>query len=255
MADKPQNPMLAANCPRCGQNRTTFDVLAEKQIGFSTWEKYETFVVCRNCYRSSIALLKQNQSNAQNPMSEHGHYVNGTFSFESWVFEVPNRRHPPQHVPESIRRIFDEAATCAAVQSWDAAGTMFRKVLDASTRSITPKPDSDEKPAPPNWKTYKDLRLRLNWLFENHLLSSSLKELSSCIHEDGNDAAHDLEGIAQAEAEDLGDFCERVLEALYTLPGQIEENKRRRDERRRVNEEQESPAIDFSRLQSDQAQG
>jgi len=120
---------------------------------------------------------------------------------------------------------------------------MFRKVLDASTKSITPKPDSGEQPAPSNWKTYKDLRLRLDWLFDHHLLSPALQDLSSCIHEDGNDAAHDLVGITEAEAQDLGDFCERILESLYTVPGQIEENRRRRDERRGIKEEAEAEVV------------
>jgi hypothetical protein len=109
---------------------------------------------------------------------------------------------------------------------------MFRKVLDAATRTGTPKPDSQDEPRPSSWKVYKDLRLRLNWLFEHALLDPTLEDLSSCIHEDGNDAAHDLAGISEPEARDVGDFCERVLEVLYTFPGRIAENRRRRDERR-----------------------
>jgi hypothetical protein len=250
MPGTPEKPMYSGNCPRCGQSRTTFDVLAEKQVDFSTWAKYEAFLVWRNCFRSSIALLQQDSGNIQNPMSYAGNFLNGLFKLEKWVFQVPNRRQLPAHVPDKIARIFNEAATCAAVQAWDAAGSMFRKVLDASTRSITTKPDSGQQPAPSSWKTYKDLRLRLDWLFEHHLLSPALKDLSSCIHEDGNDAAHDLVGIGEAEAQDLGDFCERVLETLYTVPGQIEENRRRRDERRGGEEQQERAAIDFSLLQS-----
>ena len=232
MAELAQKPMYAADCPRCGQSRTTFDILAEKQVKFSTWEEYETFLVCRKCFQSSIALLKRNETSAENPMAEKGHYANGAFALVEWVFDVPGRRLLPAHVPDEVGRIFDEAATCAAVGAYDAAGTMFRKVLDVATRNVTPKPDSDDQLVPPNWKTYKDLRLRLNWLFDQNLLSKSLSDLSSCIHEDGNDAAHDANGISSSEAEDLGDFSERILEALYTVPGQIEANRQRRDERR-----------------------
>jgi hypothetical protein len=161
-----------------------------------------------------------------------GKYANFMFELIEWVFEVPNRRQCPDHVPREIERIFNEGASCAAIGAWDAAGTMFRKVLDVATRSITPKPDSADEPRPSSWKTYKDLRLRLDWLFEKNRLSAGLKDLSNCIHEDGNAAAHDAEGISQPEADDLGDFTVSVMESLYTLPGQIDENRKRRDERR-----------------------
>jgi len=164
----------------------------------------------------------------------NGKYINAQYQFIKWVFDVPAVKLTPDFVPEPIGRIFHEASVCTAMQSWDAGGTMFRKTLDASTRSITPRPDSDAVVKPPNWKAYKDLRLRLDWLFEQKILSASLKDLSSCIHEDGNDAAHDLTGINQAEASDLSESSEMILRELYTVPGQIEANRRRRDERRGV---------------------
>ncbi len=228
-------PMFGNDCPRCGQVRTTFDIRAAVQtddIGNS--DAYEAFLLCRNCFGASIGLLKRIRVTPEGPMSLKGKFANLAFSLERWVFEVPNRRKAPAHVPSDVVRIFDEGATCAAIQAWDAAGTMFRKTLDVATRSITPTPESETEPRPSNWKAYKDLRLRLDWLFQKGLLSPALKELSSCIHEDGNDAAHDPAGISEPEAQDLGDFCERVLECLYTVPGQIEENRSRRDERRGI---------------------
>jgi hypothetical protein len=230
-----QYAMFAGDCPRCGQARTTFDILANTYIASRGGDDhYECFMQCRQCFRPSIGLLRRQLHGDGAPIKSAGNYANLWFAFVEWVFEVPNRRNCPEHVPADVQRVFDEAAKCAAVGAWDAAGTMFRKVLDVATRRITPKPESDNQLRPPNWKTYKDLRLRLDWLFENSLLSPALKELSSCIHEDGNDAAHDADGIRQAEAADLEDFTVSVLETLYTLPGQIAENQKRRDERRGI---------------------
>jgi hypothetical protein len=234
MTDKrSESAMFTADCPRCGQGRTTFDILANTYAGKdNVWERWECFMQCRSCFRPSIGLLQRCVHGDGSPATVGGQYANLIFRLTEWVFEVPNRRKCPEHVPADVQRVFDEAATCSAIGTWDAAGTMFRKVLDVATRRITPKPDSDCEPRPSNWKIYKDLRLRLDWLFENNLLSSALKDLSSCIHEDGNDAAHDAEGIRQAEVEDLADFTESVLETLFTVPGQIAENRKRRDERR-----------------------
>lgn len=232
MAEKSQKPMFGGDCPRCRQSHTTFDILAVKQVDWKSWPSFETFLVCRNCHRSSIALLRQNEIGMDSPLAIEGHYANSFFVLTKWVFEIPGCRAAPPYVPESVERIFTEAANCAAIGAFDAAGTMFRKVLDVATRVITPEPGSGVTSAPPNWKTYKDLRLRLDWLFANGTLGPALRDLSSCIHEDGNDAAHDVTGINEAEADDLGDFAKLILEALYTVPGQIEENRRRREERR-----------------------
>lgn len=233
--DAKQRAMFASDCPRCGQSRTTFDVVAATAAGEDeSYDLYEAFLRCRRCFRCSIGLLKATSFTQGVPDGLSGQYINSLFDLKDWVFEVPGRRATPEYVPEEIARIFKEGGSCEAIQAWDAAGAMYRKVLDVATRSITPKPDSSVEPRPSSWKTYKDLRLRLDWLFENKLLNQGLKDLSSCIHEDGNDAAHDIAGITKAEAQDMADFTENVLEALYTLPGQIAENRKRRDIRRGV---------------------
>jgi len=112
---------------------------------------------------------------------------------------------------------------------------MYRKVLDACTRPmLPPQPEPEDKAHPDYiaWKVRKDLKLRLEWLFDHGKLPTTLKEIAECVREDGNDAAHAVEGIDEAEARDLEDFTVVFLETLFTLPGQIEENKRRRAERR-----------------------
>jgi hypothetical protein len=162
-----------------------------------------------------------------------GSFLNSDFELEKWVFVAPNARRAPPHTPAEIDRIFTEAASCEALGLWDAAGAMFRKVLDAATRMKTPTPVEGDQ-STPAWKVYKDLRLRLDWLFDRNLLDASLRDLSGCIHQDGNDAAHDLNGIGEAEAKDLGEFADIVLRTIFTIPGQIEENQRRRDERRGI---------------------
>lgn len=239
MAQNTEYAMLGADCPRCGQARTTFDIRANTftEQFEGTWARWECFLNCRQCNRPSIGLLQALNFSTDAPSKRGGEYVNAFFELIEWVFEIPHRQRCPDYVPKDVQRVFDEAASCAAIGAWDASGTMFRKVLDVATRAITPTPDSISEPRPSNWKTYKDLRLRLDWLFEHQLLNSTLKDLSNCIHEDGNDAAHDAAGIQKPEAEDLADFSQSVLETLYTLPGQIAENRKRRDERRGIAEQ------------------
>jgi len=54
------NPLLIADCPRCGASAITFDVTAhvfrKQEYGWLNW--HEVFSVCRNCHSPSIFLIK-----------------------------------------------------------------------------------------------------------------------------------------------------------------------------------------------------
>ncbi len=105
-------------------------------------------------------------------------------------------------------------------------------MLDATTRDLLPTPVEKGNPNYIGEKARRDLGLRLPELFRRGLIPLRLEEISGCIKEDGNDATHAQEGIAQADTEDMQDFTILMLEERYTLPGQIEQNKQRRKERR-----------------------
>lgn len=69
------------------------------------------------------------------------------------------------------------------------------------------------------------------WLFETGRLPDSLKDLSSCIKEDGNDGAH-AGNLKKSDADDLLDFTSVLLERIYTEPERLRLAKERRDARR-----------------------
>lgn len=136
-------------------------------------------------------------------------------------------QEPPDHVPEDVARAFREAATCMAVECWNAAGAMFRATIDLATRAMLPKEDREGL----NKKVRRDLGLRLPWLFENDLLPRDLESLSACIREDGNDGVHTAL-LEKADAEDLLDFTVELLERIYTEAARLELARERRVKRR-----------------------
>lgn len=234
MAESKKYPMLAGDCPRCAHRAVTFAVFASKIVDVDLL-LHEAFCVCRHCFMPSTALLQATSYSVAEIEALGDVYINRTYEFQRWVFTPPNVRSCPDHVPLEIQRIFMEGATCSAVGCWDAAGTMFRKVLDNVTRPLVPLGAESlpkEDPGAISRQQYRNLGLRLPWLFDRGLLPAALRELSTCVQQDGNDAAHALAGITEDEATDLADFTTLILEALYTVPGRIEENKRRREERR-----------------------
>lgn len=134
---------------------------------------------------------------------------------------------PHEFLPNEIAAAFREGATCVAVGCYNAAGTMFRLCVDLATRSMLPTEETQGL----NAKNRRDLGLRLLWLFASGRLPDSLKELSSCIKEDGNDGAH-AGNLSQSDANDLLNFTSILLERIYTEPERLRLAKERRDARR-----------------------
>lgn len=228
-------PELVADCPRCRSRRMTFDLMAAKIIGVEHgWQNwYESFGVCRHCGRTTIYVLSESVNADYKRVHQVGLLnlsgsVNNYVNVECYVsLKDEATALPPDHVPKEIADVFREAATCLAVDCYNAAGTMFRLCIDLSTRSLLPTEDVEGL----NAKTRRDLGLRLPWLFAQGRLPTELRDLSTCIREDGNDAAH-AGALNRFDANDLLDFTTALLERLYTEPARLRLAQQRRDSRR-----------------------
>lgn len=225
-----QTPMWGADCPRCGQLNTTFDLKSYVEVP-GVYGDFEVFAACRACREPSIARLRSIGMTSFADLA--GKFVNSQYMLVEFVFVASGAAKCPDHVPEHLKTIFDEAAKCLAIGCFSAAGTMFRKAIDVATREMLPTQPADDDKNHPDfiaWKVRKDLRLRLNWLLANGRVTKDISEVIDCVREDGNDAAHDL--IGPDEALDLMEFTTVFFESLFTLPGQIEANRARRQARR-----------------------
>jgi len=226
------------NCPRCGSRQVTLDCLGSTWVAKQAWMNLaEAFFVCRACHSSCILLLRQRQNDKTLES-----WLESTNGLENTKLDLTNMvqitnvlnkidvraEPPPDHLPPNIREVFLEANRCLVAECWNAAAAMYRLVLDLSTKSILP--NSDE----PNANVRRSLGLRLQWLFDNGKLPVDLKELSTCIQQDGNDGAHDGT-LTQEDAEDLRDFCFELTRRLFTEPERVrlaeERRKRRRAEK------------------------
>jgi len=227
---------LVADCPRCGASRITFDLTSQTgvvQVRYDWQQWYEAFCTCRHCGHGTIFFLSEAGINEGKVVRNIGlpkieGAVNRFVRIEGFVSlkdeaGVP----PPEHTPKEIAAVFSEGATCLAVGCFNAAGTMFRLCVDLATRPLLPAADGDGL----NAKVRRDLGLRLPWLFDHGLLPGELRELSTCIREDGNDGAH--QGTLKKEdAADLLDFTTSLLARLYTEPERLRLARERREKRR-----------------------
>lgn len=227
---------LVADCPRCGTQKITFDLGGQNYIVTEyTWKHwYEAFCICRHCGKATTFTLAVKEATFGKPIRSDGLLkiagsVNRFMDVEGYIsLKDAESVPPPEHLPEAIKAAFNEGARCAAVDCHNAAGTMFRLAIDLATSTMLPAPNVDSPGL--NAKVRRDLGLRLPWMFDNKLLPDALRELSSCVKDDGNDGAH-RGTLKKEDADDLLDFATRLLERLYTEPERLQIAKLRREER------------------------
>lgn len=225
---------LVANCPRCKSQKITFDAIADNFISREYgWKRfYEVFCICRSCKSSTIFVLSQSDINSQNMLDRAGPSalklaLTGIMTVETYIsMKDAAPEAPPDYLPPEIESAFREGAACMSIGCFNAGATMFRLCLDLATRTMLP--DGSENGLNP--KTRRSLGLTLEWLFDNNLLPEAIRDLASCVKDDGNDGAHQGT-ISKEDAEDISEFAFVLLERLYTEPKRLELAKVRRTER------------------------
>lgn len=226
---------LIQNCSRCRARRTAFEVCALNVIETRHgWQHvYEAFCVCRHCSKSSIFVVKEKSGDSRDVIRAKNFFSTDvsmndlTEVVGAVTLKDESGVTAPEYLPDDVHRVFLEGARCLAVECHNASATMFRLCVDLVTRARVP---AEDRPGL-NAKTRRDLGLRLPWLFENNYLPAELRELSTCIKEDGNDGAH-RGTLVKEDAEDLLDFTVALLERLYTEPERLRLAGERRAARR-----------------------
>lgn len=226
---------LVTDCPRCGAKEITFDLASAIKTRFEyNWKySYEAFCICRRCRKSTIFVLSDNLNGDYKFLQKTGIVkldgaVNGFVEIHGPITLKDRVAHkPPEFVPPDIEAVFREGAICKATGCNNAAGTMFRLCIDLATRPLLPEGEVEGL----NHRTRRDLGLRLPWLFSNGHLPPALEDLSACVREDGNDAAHQGT-LTPEDAADLLDFTCLLLERMYSEPERLRQAQLRRQSRR-----------------------
>lgn len=231
---------LVGNCPRCGATYVTFDCpsLTYRTTEYDWKHWYEAFCVCRQCKRGSIQLvgLKRGTNTQYRKDALAVHNYNGMLND---IVEVKRpitlrdalTHEGPEFLPDDVQSIYKEAVSCLAIECYNAASTMFRLCIDLATRPMLPAANDMTGADYPSSKERRELGLRLKWMFKHGLLPNTLETLSDAVREDANDGAH-RGTLMRADAEDLLDFCDALLERMITEPEKLRRAKERRAQRR-----------------------
>lgn len=232
---------LVSDCDYCTTKKIRFDNQGFNKIQRFKWD---ILAICSHCNNPTVFRLTQ-KSGVLYPINETLDQAKKLSDLQdlnlSLYFSLggkvvpPNRKIVPcpEHVPENIKIVFDEATTCLSINCYTASGAMFRLCLDITTKELLKEWLEINKPPAhqPNSDQKNKLFNRIEFLITNGVIPSDLKEYAHHIRLDGNEAAH-AGSTEKEEAEDLLDFSELFLERIYTMKKQLELAQVRRLARR-----------------------
>ena len=192
--------VITQDCPRCGTKRAAMrfhdpGVRVGEQDYRDVWDALATCLVCE---RSVVATVS-----VQGRLSDAKAREIHVLAMEP----RPQDTAAPKYTPENVDRFYRQGMENVS-KNWDAAGTMFRRALDAGLKKRWP----DEQGS---------LFARIDKVSEQGGLTPDMKEWAHQIRLIGNDAAHEEAPIDRRQAEDIATFTRLFLLYTFTLPGML----------------------------------
>ncbi len=225
--------VFKADCPYCKTRSVAFTIKKEEcwrapidpqrfletRIAWTNFEhtqhqmwlnsrvfRWDTFAICGQCNRGIVATFSVKDKN-DNPATASPSLL----SHDCIAPSAPDTG-APDHTPENVARFFKQGKEnlCG---NWDAAGSMFRKALEAALKNKFPDIDGN-------------LYERIKKVNEKGGLTPDMAKWAHQIRRLGNDAAHEEEPFSERDALDLHAFTDLFLRYLFTLPGMLEEARK-----------------------------
>ncbi|MBB4576616.1 DUF4145 domain-containing protein [Rhizobium lentis] len=133
------------------------------------------------------------------------------------VFPTADLRVNP-NAPQAIQEAFDEACACYRANAFTASAIMCRKTLEG----ICAVHGVEER----------SLAASLRKMSDDSMIDSRLFEWSDMLRIAGNEAAHGVGlSIAQADAKDMLEFTNAIMDYLFSYRDRFEAFKARRQQR------------------------
>ena len=195
-----------ADCPHCKTRAVGFELVTSRRTRARRFHRWDSLAICGYCARGVLAHFET----AENTSPEKLLGSNNRFKVKlQTIFPSPPSTGAPEYVPENVAEFYRQGMENLS-GAFDAAGSMFRKVLDTGLKAKFPHIKGK-------------LQVRIEKAAEQHQLTPELAEWAHKIRLDGNDAAHEEEPFSEEDAKTLQTFTELVLIYLFTLPGMMKE--------------------------------
>lgn len=216
---------IVLECPYCGAEKVGFTLACGVRSSLTppqVAKRTRYLMLCSNCEEAIVGVLDLPRGRS---VSLEAHECTHDPTKAGYVlaafYPKPACSRCPEHTPEVLERLFLQASNALKRGDADASGAMSRKVLDNSTQQLLAEDAAKDR----------TINARIDALAEKGMLTSELAQWAHEIRLSGNDAVHDLDPYTIDEAGELLTFVELYLTYIYTLPGRLEERRRRRAEK------------------------
>ena len=178
---------VVLDCPHCNAEREGFEFGGELPGKPSSAAPFmwNTLFVCHKCRKGVVVRLSGPRFGAKPSACQGDPRHNG---FE--LLAVLPKRQPeiPRYLPdEEIKREYKQAVNCVRQGNFEAAGTMFRKVLQRATTALAAGNEI-------TFKERENLPSRINKLAQKNLITPAMRDWAHQIRDDGNEATHGEDG-------------------------------------------------------------
>ena len=173
-----------ADCPYCGAGDVAFSIAHEHQVLRNRGRLWDTFATCGRCRRGVVASFDTAHSNG--PVA---HWKDGQALEVILLGIFPSRPNSqaPDHTPPNVARFYVQGVDNLP-ENWDAAGSMFRKALEAALKNKFPEIEG----------TLYD---RIEEAAKEGGLTPDLAKWSHQIRLDGRNAVHEEKPYEKEDAE------------------------------------------------------
>lgn len=193
----------------------TFDIVKSMAIRHTGYEfEMSCAAFCRNCQKS-IGFIADNPHDIDSDYIEFGRLFDSNESISKSIeiidyWPKSNIKDPPDHTSPNVKRIFLQAEHNKAQRNWDAAGIMYRKVLETATKELGA-----------DLKKEGNLMRRIDLLAENGRLTKDLADWAHQVRIIGNETAHEECEPEAKDVLDLANLTRMLLVYLFELPGRV----------------------------------
>lgn len=199
---------LTRDCPRCLSKRTTFNAFADFTVPHRSAGEAMMLVAftCGSCHGGYFAEFSF--SSGERPANFKGNLHLATHMKLIDEYPIQESIECPKYVPENVEKFYMQSANSLAAKLYDASSMMSRKVLEVAVKALNPSGSG---------KLYH----RIEQLYSAGAITEDLKDWAHIIRDDGNEAAHEEEPVAEEHAKELLSFCEIFLMYTFTMPGMV----------------------------------
>jgi hypothetical protein len=205
---------IAIDCPHCGTQRVSFNVVADAGHPVNKALLYST-ALCGHCLEPIVIKVQRvGNSAGPNPREYAGDITQAKHLVRVALWPELHETSVPPDTPERSAGAFREAMDAFKRRNWNSAGVMFRRTLELATAKLDPSLSG------------RKLAQRIDALADRNLVTPAMKEWAHIIRLDGNAAVHEEEDIDEATATALRNFTETFLLYAFTLPAMVAERSK-----------------------------